>query len=290
MQINPFIHAARQGRNEFGVYVAVFILVFIANLLGSIPGAWAMVTWKDDPQSLPVYLITSMMLLGFVASLVVLWLCVKHLHKRNPLTMISPSGIVNWSRILKSAGLWMVCSAVVETATYLLFPDKYQFSLNLKNFLPSLVVAIVLLPLQTSFEELFFRGYLLQGIGSWNLWAGVIITSTVFGLAHSFNDEIEAVGSLGLAMVYYIGVGLFFALLGVIDKSLELPLGIHLANNMYAFLLVGYPSSSVPSSTVWMTTELNFPLMVTQWIVVMALYLLLAKKVVGLQLTAKPTN
>jgi len=67
-------------------------------------------------------------------------------------------------------------------------------------------------------------------------------------------------------------------------------LGIHLANNMYAFLLVGYPSSSVPSSTVWMTTELNFPLMVTQWVVVMALYLLLAKKVVGLQLIAKPTS
>ncbi|NBB18356.1 CPBP family intramembrane metalloprotease [Runella sp. CRIBMP] len=290
MQINPFIDAARQGRNEFGVYVAVFILVFIANLLGSIPGAWAMVTWKDDPQALPVYLITSLMLLGFVASLVVLWLCVKHLHKRNPLMMISPSGVVNWPRILKSAGLWMVCSAVVETATYLLFPDKYQFSLNLKDFLPSLVVAIVLLPLQTSFEELFFRGYLLQGIGSWNLWAGIIITSVVFGLAHSFNDEIEAVGSLGLAMVYYIGVGLFFALLGVIDKSLELPLGIHLANNVYAFLLVGYPSSSVPSSTIWMTTELNFPLMVTQWVVVMALYLLLAKKVVGLQLIAKPTS
>jgi len=290
MQNNSFIDAARQGRNEFGVYVAVFILVFIANLLGSIPGAWAMVTWKDDPLVLPVYLITSLMLLGFVASLVVLWLCVKHLHKRNPLTMITPTGVVNWPRVLRSAGLWMVCSAVVETATYLLFPDKYQFSLNLKDFLPSLVVAIVLLPLQTSFEELFFRGYLLQGIGSWNLWVGIIITSTVFGLAHSFNDEIEAVGSLGLAMVYYIGVGLFFALLGVIDKSLELPLGIHLANNMYAFLLVGYPSSSVPSSTVWMTTELNFPLMVTQWIVVMALYLLLAKKVVGFQLTAKSTN
>jgi len=290
MQNNSFIDAARQGRNEFGVYVAVFILVFIANLLGSIPGAWAMVTWKDDPLVLPVYLITSLMLLGFVASLVVLWLCVKHLHKRNPLTMITPTGVVNWPRVLRSAGLWMVCSAVVETATYLLFPDKYQFSLNLKDFLPSLVVAIVLLPLQTSFEELFFRGYLLQGIGSWNLWVGIFITSTVFGLAHSFNDEIEAVGSLGLAMVYYIGVGLFFALLGVIDKSLELPLGIHLANNMYAFLLVGYPSSSVPSSTVWMTTELNFPLMVTQWIVVMALYLLLAKKVVGFQLTAKSTN
>ncbi len=290
MYPNSFIQAAWLGRNKFGIYAAVFVLVFIANLLGSVPGAWALVSWKDNPQTLPVYLITALMLMGFVASLIVLWLSVKHIHKRDPLTMIAPTGVVNWMRILKSAGLWMLCSIVVETTTYLAFPDKYQFTLNLKDFLPSLVVAVVLLPLQTSFEEIFFRGYLLQGIGSWNFWAGIIITSTVFGLAHSFNDEVEAVGSLGLAMVYYIGVGLFFALLAVIDKSLELPLGIHLANNIYAFLLVGYPSSSVPSSTIWMTTELNFPLMVGQWLVVLILYLLLAKKVVGLQLTETPTN
>lgn len=287
---NSFIDASRQGRNEFGLYLAVFVLVFIANLLGSVPATWALITWKDDPQSLPVYIVTALMLLGFVSALFVLWLSVKHLHKRDPMTMISPTGIVQWTRVLKSAGLWLACSAVVESITYFLFPDKYQFTLNLKDFLPSLLVAIMLLPLQTSFEEIFFRGYLLQGIGSWNLWAGIIITAAAFGLAHSFNDEIEAVGSLGLAMIYYIGVGLFFALLSVIDKSLELPLGIHLANNVYAFLLVGYPSSSVPSSTIWMTTELNFPLMVGQWLAVLILYMVLAKKVVGLQLTASPTN
>ncbi len=283
---NSFINAAWQGRNQIGLYVAVFILVLIANLLGSVPGAWALVTWKEEPQTLPVYLVTAMMLLGFVLSLIVLWLSVKHFHKRDPLTMISPTGTVNWKRIFTSAGLWMFCTIVVELVTYLSFPEKYQFTLQWRDFLPSLLIAAVLLPLQTSFEELFFRGYLLQGIGSWNLWAGIIITSVVFGLAHSFNDEIEAVGSLGLAMVYYIGVGLFFALLGVFDKSLELPLGIHAANNIYAFLLVGYPSSSVPSSTIWMTTELNFPLMVGQWVAALVLYLLLAKKVLGLQFTA----
>ena len=283
---NSFINAAWQGQNQIGLYVAVFILVLIANLLGSVPGAWALVTWKDEPQTLPVYLVTAMMLLGFVFSLIVLWLGVKHLHKRDPLTMISPTGTVNWKRMLASAGLWMFCTIVVELVTYLSFPEKYQFTLQWRDFLPSLLIAGVLLPLQTSFEELFFRGYLLQGIGSWNLWAGIIITSVVFGLAHSFNDEIEAVGSLGLAMVYYIGVGLFFALLGVFDKSLELPLGIHAANNIYAFLLVGYPSSSVPSSTIWMTTELNFPLMVGQWVAALVLYLLLAKKVLGLQFKA----
>jgi uncharacterized protein len=278
-----FVEAAKLGINKFGVYAAVFILILIANVLGSIPGAWALVQQKENELHLPVYVVTSLMLLGFVVSLIVLWLCVKHIHKRNPMTMISPTVIVNWNRILKSAALWLFCSIVVEFATYLLFPEKYQLSLNWADFLPSLVIGLLLIPLQTSFEELFFRGYLMQGIGSWNLWAGIAITSVLFGLAHSFNDEVEAVGSLGIAMIYYIGVGLFFALLAVYDKTLELPIGIHAANNIYAFLFVGYPSSSVPSATIWMTTELNFPLMIGQWVVALVMYLLVAPRFLGLK-------
>jgi hypothetical protein len=278
-----FVEAARQGKNKFLLYAGVFFLVIVANMVGSLPGAWAMVQQKSNLLHLPVYALISLMLLGFVISLIALWLCVKYLHQRNPLTMISPTAVVNWERILKSGGLWLFCSVVVELVTYLLFPDKYRLSLNWGDFLPSLVVGLLLLPLQTSFEELFFRGYLMQGIGSWNLWAGIIFTSVLFGLAHSFNDEVEAVGSLGIAMIYYIGVGLFFSLLAVYDKTLELPLGIHAANNIYAFLIVGYPSSSVPSATIWMTTELNFPLMIGQWVVALVLYLLLAPRFLGLK-------
>lgn len=278
-----FVDAARQGKNKFLLYAGVFLLVIMANIVGSLPGAWVLVQQKANLLQLPVYAVISLMLLGFVISLIALWLCVKYIHQRNPLTMISPTTVVNWERVLKSGGLWLFCSVVVELVTYLLFPDKYRLSLNWGDFLPSLVIGLLLIPLQTSFEELFFRGYLMQGIGSWNLWAGIALTSVLFGLAHSFNDEVEAVGSLGIAMIYYIGVGLFFSMLAVYDKTLELPLGIHAANNIYAFLIVGYPSSSVPSATIWMTTELNFPLMIGQWVVALVIYLLLAPRFLGLK-------
>ncbi len=282
---NPYINAAWQGNNKLGIYVAVFLLVIIANVLGSIPGGWALVEWKSSPDSLPVYVVLAMMLLGFVTSIIALWLSVQHIHKRNPLTMIRPTAAVDWGRVAKSGGLWVACTAVVEIVTYLSFPEKYTLSLKWAEFLPCVVVGLLLIPLQTSFEELFFRGYLMQGIGSWNLWAGVAITSVLFGLAHSFNDEIEAVGSLGIAMIYYIGVGLFFALLTLNDESLELPLGIHATNNLYAFLIVGYPSSSAPSSTIWMLTEFNFSLMMIQWVGAVGLYLLLAPRFLGIKLS-----
>ena len=282
---NSFVEAAKLGINKFGIYVAVFILILIANVLGSLPGAWAMIQQKEGYLHLPVYVLTSLLLLGFAFLLLALWLCVKFIHKRNPLTMISPTAQVRWDRVLKSGALWFFCSIVVELTTYLLFPDKYRLSLNWSDFLPSLLLGLLLIPLQTSFEELFFRGYLMQGLGSWNVWAGIAITSVLFGLAHSFNEEVEAVGSLGIAMIYYIGVGLFFALLTMYDRTLELPLGIHAANNIYAFLVVGYPSSSLPTASIWMTTELNFPLMIGQWVVALVLYLLLAPRFLGIKFT-----
>lgn len=277
---NSFIETAKQGDSRVGIYVVVFILVLLANMLGSLPGAWVMIQRQESPDQFPVYIVMALMLLGFLVSLIVLWLAVKHIHKRNPQTLIS-SVTINWNRIIKSGLLWLFCTAVVEYLTYVQFPEKYKFSFDAAVFFPALIVGLLLIPFQAGFEEVFFRGYLMTRIGAWNVWAGLIISATLFGLAHSFNDEIEAAGSLEVAMIYYIGVGLLFGWLALKDKSLELPIGMHVANNLYAFSVVGYPSSSLPSATIWMTTELNFPLMLVQWFITVVLYLVLMKKVVG---------
>ena len=274
--MNEFVELARRGKNSIGLYVAVFVLVIVAWTLGSVPGAWALANRNTDEYSIPIYWVTGLMLASFGVGLIVLWLGVKHIHQRDPLTLIS-GGAVRWGRILASAGLWIGLSVLVELATYLIIPDYYRLHFKFADWWPSLLIGLLLVPIQTSFEELFIRGYLMQGVGSWNLWAGVVGSSVFFGLLHSANDEVAVVG-FATAMTYYMGVGLFFALLAVFDKTLELPLGIHAGNNFYAFLLVGYPSSSVPSATIWETTTLNFPLMMGQWLVVVLLYVLVARR------------
>jgi membrane protease YdiL (CAAX protease family) len=94
------------------------------------------------------------------------------------------------------------------------------------------------IPLQTSFEEYLFRGYLLQGIGAKfkSRVIPLIITSIIFGLLHIANPE---VGKLGyVVMVYYIGTGLFLGIITLLDEGLELALGFHAANNLVGALLV----------------------------------------------------
>lgn len=148
--------------------------------------------------------------------------------------------------------------------------------------MPALVVGLIMIPIQSTAEELLFRGYLLQGIGKKNIWAGIIITGIFFGLAHGLNPETEKVG-FALGMSYYISVGLFFALLAIFDKKLELPIGIHAANNVYSFLIVSYPDSVLPSPSIFSMSELNFPSMIVGWVITVVIYVFLANKIFDLR-------
>ena len=47
---------------------------------------------------------------------------------------------------------------------YLISPENYEINFKLKEFLILLIIAVCLIPIQTSVEEIVFRGYLMQGL------------------------------------------------------------------------------------------------------------------------------
>ena len=100
------------------------------------------------------------------------------------------------------------------------------------------LIGILLIPLQTSFEEYFFRGYLMQGLGivTKNRWFPLIFTSVVFGMLHIANPEVSKLG-YGI-LWYYVGTGFFLGIITLMDEGLELALGFHAANNLITALLV----------------------------------------------------
>ena len=82
------------------------------------------------------------------------------------------------------------------------------------------------------------RAYLMQGIGvmAKNKWLPLLITSTIFGLLHILNPEVDKLG-YGI-MIFYIGTGLFLGIITLMDDGIELALGFHAANNLTAAILV----------------------------------------------------
>ncbi|MBT8315811.1 MAG: CPBP family intramembrane metalloprotease [Maribacter sp.] len=145
---------------------------------------------------------------------------------------------VDWKRILFAFGLWGGITAVMIFADIMLSPEDYVFNFKPIPFLILVVMAVILIPLQTSFEEYMFRGHLMQGLGIMvkNRWFPLIITSVLFGIMHAANPE---VGKMGFGiMIFYIGTGFFLGVLTLMDEGLELALGFHAANNLTAALLV----------------------------------------------------
>lgn len=163
---------------------------------------------------------------------------VRYIHKQSLLSLTTAREKISWSRVFFSFGLWGVITVALTAFTYFAEPESFVLNFQPVPFAIMAAVAIVLVPLQTSFEEYLFRGYLMQGIGiaARNRWLPLIITSVVFGVMHISNPEVSKLGLI--IMIYYIGTGLFLGVMTLMDDGLELALGYHAANNLFTALLV----------------------------------------------------
>ena len=178
-------------------------------------------------------------LLPFAGGLIfLLFIAVKFLHKQSITNLTTSRTNIDWSRVAFAFILWGFISTVMTMVDIYLSPDDYVFNFELNRFLILAVIAICLVPLQTSFEEYMFRGYLMQGIGNIfrNKWVPLIVTSVAFGLLHIANPEVDKLGNI--IMIYYIGTGFFLGILTLMDDGMELALGFHAANNLFTALLV----------------------------------------------------
>jgi uncharacterized protein len=174
--------------------------------------------------------------LSFACLFLLFW--VKFAHQQSIRSLTTSRRKVDWNRILFSFTVWGLFSVISTGILYYLSPESFVFNFDSSKFFVFLILAIILIPLQTSFEEYLFRGYLMQALGvlTKNKWFPLLFTSVMFGLMHIANPE---VGKLGpIIMIYYIGTGFFVGILTLMDEGMELALGFHAANNLIGALLV----------------------------------------------------
>lgn len=179
-----------------------------------------------------------LLLFAFVVGLIALFLVVRLLHNQKIKDVTTSRKKVDWGRFLFGFGLVAVFTVVTTLIDYNMNPQDYVWNFNLTPFLILAAIAVIMVPLQTSFEEYLFRGYLMQGIGvlAGNRWVPLVITSVVFGGMHIFNPEVAKMGYI--IMVYYIGTGFLLGIMTLMDDGLELALGFHAGNNLVGALLV----------------------------------------------------
>lgn len=136
--------------------------------------------------------------------------------------------------------------------------EDYSYTFDLSLFWPYLIIALTLLPLQTTAEEFFFRGWLLRWVssGRWPIWLVVFINSSLFALPHMFNPEVK--DYYLIAFIYFTAMGAMLTIATLRDGSLELAIGSHFANNFLTGVLVTYQDSALPSAALLMSGELDW--------------------------------
>jgi len=247
-----FIEQALKYKHEWWRYLAGTLIIFGASQLGSIPFILVVIIKLlsdggsldalEDTNVLMTILDSNLtlflMLFGFAVGLVAIFLVVKYYHNQPFVEATTTRKKIDWGRFGFGFGLIAFTTLLFTTLDYYNNPGDYELQFKLVPFLILAVIALIMIPLQTSFEEYLFRGYLMQGLGALarNKWVPLLVTSFVFGGLHYFNPEVDKMGNI--VMIYYIGTGLFLGIITLMDEGMELALGFHAGNNMIAALLV----------------------------------------------------
>ena len=174
--------------------------------------------------------------LAFGLLIVLFW--VKFVQGQSITSLTTSRTKIDWKRVFFSFFLWGSITTLMILALYFTQPENFVWNFNPEKFFVFLVLAIILVPMQTSFEEYLFRGHMMQGIGlaTNSRLVPLIITSVLFGLMHIANPEVGKIGYI--IMIYYIGTGFFLGIMTLMDEGLELALGFHAANNLVGALLL----------------------------------------------------
>jgi uncharacterized protein len=168
--------------------------------------------------------------LGLATLLPIAWLCSILGNQAHPRWLWSVVGGIRW-RVVFWAGLAGVATLVGAT---LLSRIGQSWAVALQPDFWWFMLAVALTtPLQAAAEEVFFRGYLQQAIGSVasNQWVSVVGSAGIFALYHGVQNVPLFLGRFAF--------GLLAGWLVIRTGGLEAGVAAHAVNNAAAFVLAG---------------------------------------------------
>jgi len=219
----------------------------------------------------------------YIIALVGLWIGVRFIHKRKFRTLITGEERVNWKKVIWGFVVFTGLFLITSGADFLFNAADYTWNnVSFTQFAFLLLVVLLFVPIQTTVEELLFRGLLLQWIGKKlkNPVLLAMVVGVIFGALHFANPEMD--DSAILVGLDYLLAGFALTFIAVKTGSLELSIGAHAANNMMIFLLFTYDNSvagDIPSLFRIIDTSPQFSLI---WsLIIFGVFYLLCRKKYG---------
>tara|TARA_Y100001978_G_scaffold136655_2_gene122142 strand:+ start:6256 stop:7167 length:912 start_codon:yes stop_codon:yes gene_type:complete len=260
-----YIDQGKQGDNRVLRYVLTLSLIFVVYVIGSL-GLFVDYNLNVDGDGASGQVMSQFtsvlgenrvlvwLMLPFLLVFGVFLFAIKYIHKRTIKSIFTARDSFDWRRVFISFAL-IVFVLSVTTFFEIFYSNTYVWNFDFSKFTALVVIALLMIPIQTTIEELIFRGYLMQGLkmkmGSSK--HAVILSGIMFGLMHIGNPEIEAIGSH--VLIYYVVSGVFLGALALYDNGLELSIGYHAANNIFAALMVSNDWQVFQTNALYINTS-----------------------------------
>lgn len=306
---NIFLANGKKGKNDWWRYlitifsswglsniIAAIIFIFIIGFYflffgsSSIDILYTLVNIESIPT---VFFL--LIFLSFAISMIIFFICLKFIHKKNIMSIINTSKEkdgtgksiswikrIRWDRIMKGGLLWLIFLSIIQIIAYVSNPNSIIINFNIENVAMMIFLFIIAIPIQITFEELFFRGYLNQGL-SLKIKSPImviLISSLIFSLGHILNGGDNVIFMIQNVSVTFI-IGIIFSGFTLVENGIELAIGAHLVNNFFAFIISSSEGSVGSFNSIIQTTQID-PIMDTLlsviFLLIFAFILFLYKK------------
>ena len=246
-----FLANARIGLNRWWRWVLASILILVIwQGIGTVPWFVACEYLKtaqipqftcDDlsitgDSLLPGYILSNY---GFIIGIIGIWIAVKLIHKKTLTQVVTGRITFDYDRVLYAIWVGVLILALLLVLNRLFIHSEMTFRApNLWEYVTFFLFAIVLTPYQAAFEEILFRGYLIQGVSllTGNRLVIVVTSGLLFMAPHLLNPEPYEYGFgpyVGSMLIF----GVFASLLTLFDGGIELAVGYHAINNLWVGLI-----------------------------------------------------
>lgn len=228
----------------FGVFTVILTVVFIPVMMVGDPGYLndlaAGTTEVLDTQR-PLSVLMSM--LSIIVMLPAVLLAMLSMGMRPVGRIWSVAARMRWGLLLRLLGAAVIAmiamtvvsmaadlglQAIVDPAALSAPPAEASRDFDVSAALVSLLLVLVLVPIQAATEEVVFRGLFMQVLGSWlrSPWLAILVPSVAFAAAHIYDFwGLAAVGTMGLVAAW----------LTWRTGGLEAAIAIHIVNNLVGF-------------------------------------------------------
>ena len=169
-----------------------------------------------------------------------LWVAMRFVHGEPLSALFGASRRIARGDFLKGLIAVLITSLFSEVLLYWMQPEIARGPIAFSSWLLFLIPIVLLAFLQTSSEEMLFRGYLLRGLAYrfkspwiWALLPGLLFTSLHWNSASTLAINACVLVSIG-------AFALLLTLLVHVTGNLGAGFGAHLGNNLTGFLLISH--------------------------------------------------